>query len=160
MNRLYAGLVAGAAGTVALDVSTYADMVIRGRSPSDMPSELVRTIAAALGVTPLAKSAGEASDAMKNRRAGLGAMAGYVVGLGVGATYGLAQPLVSRMPFAVKAAAAGAAAMAASDVPLTMLQLTDPKTWGTSGWLADIIPHAIYGIVVAGVIELIVSSDE
>jgi len=37
--------------------------------------------------------------------------------------------------------------MAASDVPLIALRATDPKTWGFSGWVADIIPHLIYGLV-------------
>jgi hypothetical protein len=32
---------------------------------------------------------------------------------------------------------------------------TDPKTWGTSGWLADIVPHAtIYGLITVAAYEL------
>jgi len=31
---------------------------------------------------------------------------------------------------------------------------TDPKAWGTSGWLADIVPHAIYGLVTSAAYEL------
>ena len=37
--------------------------------------------------------------------------------------------------------------MAGSDVPAVATGATDPKTWGTSGWLADIVPHAIYGLL-------------
>jgi hypothetical protein len=39
------GLLAGAAGTVALDIATYADMALRGRSSSNAPAKMVSTIA-------------------------------------------------------------------------------------------------------------------
>src|SRR5438477_100442 len=35
------GIIAGATGTVALDVATYLDMAIRGRSSSSAPSQLI-----------------------------------------------------------------------------------------------------------------------
>ncbi len=43
--------------------------------------------------------------------------------------------------------------MAASDVPLVMLKASDPKTWGVSGWLSDLIPHLIYGFVTVATYE-------
>jgi hypothetical protein len=33
------GLVAGAAGTVALNLTTYGDMLLRDRGPSDVPTQ-------------------------------------------------------------------------------------------------------------------------
>ena len=45
--------------------------------------------------------------------------------------------------------------MAASDVPATMLEVTNPAEWGTSGWLSDIVPHLAYGVVTAAVFETI-----
>jgi hypothetical protein len=51
----------------------------------------------------------------------------------------------------------GAAAMASSDVPAIKLGVTDPAEWGTSGWLADIIPHLAYGLVTAAVYEALAS---
>ena len=47
----------------------------------------------------------------------------------------------------------GLTAMAASDVPLVTLKVTNPKTWGVSGWLADLIPHLIYGFVTVATYE-------
>ena len=43
--------------------------------------------------------------------------------------------------------------MASSDAPSVKLHVTDPGQWGTSGWLADIIPHLAYGLVTAAVYE-------
>jgi hypothetical protein len=45
--------------------------------------------------------------------------------------------------------------MAASDVPLVSLKVTNPRTWGLSGWLSDAIPHLIYGIVTVATYEAI-----
>jgi hypothetical protein len=38
-------------------------------------------------------------------------------------------------------------------VPMTLTGLTDPRTWGASGWLADLVPHLAYGFVAAAVYE-------
>ena len=46
MRGLILGAIAGAAGTMALDVAGYADMAIRGRTPSDLPAEVIRRLAA------------------------------------------------------------------------------------------------------------------
>jgi len=40
----------------------------------------------------------------------------------------------------------GAAAMAASDLPMARLRLSDPRRWGTADWVADAVPHLLYGI--------------
>jgi hypothetical protein len=37
--------------------------------------------------------------------------------------------------------------MAAADVPLTRLGLTDPSTWSPVDWASDVIPHVAYGLV-------------
>jgi hypothetical protein len=29
----------------------------------------------------------------------------------------------------------------------TVTGATDPRSWGASGWIADIVPHVIYGLV-------------
>jgi hypothetical protein len=39
--------------------------------------------------------------------------------------------------------------MAASDVPAVRLGVTNPKEWGLSGWVADIVPHVMYGLITA-----------
>ncbi len=44
------GLLAGAAGTVALNVTTYADMAVRGRASSHVPGEDVNVLLHDLGI--------------------------------------------------------------------------------------------------------------
>jgi hypothetical protein len=83
----------------------------------------------------------------QHRLSGLGALMGYATGLGIGALYGLARPILVKLPLPLAGLALGAAAMASSDVPATITGATNPKTWGASGWASDIIPHAIYGLV-------------
>ena len=157
MTSLYnagLGAVAGAAGTFALDVTTYADIALRGRSPSNMPAEMIRRLAEKAGIEPLVKPDDEADDATKNRRSALGALSGYAVGLTVGAVYGLLRPATSKMPLAVQIFVLTALVMSATDIPASALGATDPKKWGPSGWLADIIPHLGYAAVATCVFRL------
>jgi hypothetical protein len=37
--------------------------------------------------------------------------------------------------------------MAATDVSLTRLGLTDPREWDATSWLSDAGPHLAYGVV-------------
>ena len=140
-----AGVAAGAIGTIALDLTTYLDMLVRARSPSDLPATLAGTIADRLGID----LGGGSAEAAGNRKSALGALLGYGVGVGVGTVYGLLRPAIPGVPTAAAGIGLGLAAMAASDLPPTALGLTDPRTWGTVGWASDIVPHAIYGLVTA-----------
>ena len=145
------GKIAGAAGTVALDAATYADMALRGRPSSSAPSELVKKLAAAAGIAALTGDDATAS----NRRGGVGALLGYTNGVAIGGFYGTLRACGVRIPPLLAGFALGALAMAASDVPMVRTGATDPSTWGAAGWLSDIIPHAIYGLTTAYVFELI-----
>lgn len=142
-HRMVAGLLAGAAGTTALNVVAYADMVWRGRAASDMPERLVERIADRTGLR-----LGD-DETAENRRQGLAALFGFAVGLGVGAAYGLAGGARGPRGVAAGAVALTVAASLASDVPLTALGLTDPRTWPADAWLSDVVPHLAYGIVTA-----------
>ena len=143
MQKIVAGIVAGAAGTVALDVATYLDMAIRGRSASNAPAQLVDSVAKSLH---LSFFSGDDQQA-KNRESGLGALLGYVNGLGTGVVYGLLRSQSETVPLPLAAIGVGLAAMVASDVPLIVSRVSNPKSWGVSGWAADLIPHLIYGLV-------------
>ena len=143
------GIAAGALGTAALNVATYADMVLRGRPSSEMPSKLVQNLATRFGIEPLAAE-GEEAD---NRRSGAGALLGFVNGIGVGVAYGALRPAIRDVPVLLAGALVGAAAMALSDVPAAKTGATDPSTWGAEGWLADIVPHLLYGLTVASTFD-------
>jgi hypothetical protein len=146
------GIAAGAVGTIALDVATYLDMVVRARPPSSLPAEVAGALAERAGVELAA--CGNDSESAGNRRSGLGALFGYGVGLGVGAAYGLLRSVlpVPRRRW-VPATGLGLAAMAASDLPATALGVTDPRSWGAVGWVSDLLPHLAYGIATATVYE-------
>jgi hypothetical protein len=37
--------------------------------------------------------------------------------------------------------------MAAGDVPLARLGISDPRTWSRTDWISDVVPHLAYGAV-------------
>jgi hypothetical protein len=39
--------------------------------------------------------------------------------------------------------------MAVTDGPMAAMRVSDPRTWSTSDWASDVVPHAIYGVVTA-----------
>ncbi|WP_436760199.1 hypothetical protein [Streptosporangium sp. V21-05] len=143
---LTAGVLAGAAGTTALDVAGYLDMVVRGRAASGLPARAAGELAERADV---GLGSGETAD---SRREGLGALLGYATGLGVGGLYGLLAG-DRRVPLPVAAVGLSAMAMAASVVPLTALRLTDPRDWSVSSWVSDIVPHLAYGLTAATVYD-------
>ena len=144
MSKLSDGLLAGAAGTALLNAVTYLDMAARGRPSSSVPEDDVEKLADRVGVS-LGGDEGTASA----RKSGLGALMGYVTGIGFGAVYGLASPIFTRLPRPLSVALVGAGVMAATDASSAALGTTDPKTWGAADWVSDIVPHLAYG---AGVV--------
>ncbi|GAC1566442.1 MAG: hypothetical protein NVS3B14_08750 [Ktedonobacteraceae bacterium] len=141
------GAVAGEAGTVALNVTTYLDMTVRGRPSSNGPSKMVDILAKSIGLSYSAQGGGSQDLAMQNRESGLGALLGYVNGLGTGIAYGLLRTRLKHVPIPLASIGVGLSAMAVSDVPLVALRVSNPKTWGFAGWAADIISHLVYGLV-------------
>ncbi|GAA3728514.1 hypothetical protein HDA32_000158 [Spinactinospora alkalitolerans] len=141
------GLIAGAAGTTALNAATYLDMAVRGRPASSTPEQSVDRLADRADV-----SLGEGEEA-ENRRSGLGPMLGIATGLGVAAGY--RAVLGRRLPWAVETGALTLLAMAGSAAPMTLLGITDPRTWSGSDWMADLVPHLAYGATAATALRLI-----
>jgi hypothetical protein len=152
LRQVLMGMAAGAAGTAALNVAGYLDMAIRGRPASQVPAQTAGELAARIGA-PLDGQQAQA------RKEGLGGLLGYGAGLGVGALYGLLRPSLGELPLPLAAAGLGAAAMAAGDVPPISLGLTDPREWGASGWLGDLVPHAAYGLVAAAAYEAFTAGE-
>lgn len=146
------GLVAGAAGTVTLNVLTYLDMAVRGRGASSVPAETVERAADAAG-TDLSPEGGR--DAAQNRSQGVGALLGYASGLGFGALYGALRSRTDDVSVPGGALGLTLAAMAGANLPAIATGVTDPREWGAEGWIADIVPHLAYGFVTAGVYDAI-----
>ncbi|MCU1375769.1 MAG: hypothetical protein JWO68_3055 [Actinomycetia bacterium] len=148
MNRLLRGAVlgaaAGAAGTTALDAVTYLDMAVRGRPASTTPARTVETLSERVGV-PVPGEGGTGD----NRLAGLGALTGYAAGVGMGAVLGVARAAGLRPGALV----ASGLALVGTNGPMTVLGVTDPRTWTAVDWVSDIVPHLAYGAVTAAVLD-------
>ncbi len=140
-NRLISGITAGAAGTTALNAATYVDMAVRARGSSSTPEQVV---------AELARRAGQGipgnDQERANRLQGLGALAGIATGLAVGIAAGQLRGIVTRLGPVLGPVLLGGAAMAATDLTMARLGVTDLASWDASSWLSDAIPHLAYGV--------------
>lgn len=152
MSRVWPGLLigaaAGAAGTTTLNVITYLDMALRGRPTSTTPERTVQAMAKLVHLTVPGTG-----DVLANRLSGLGALTGYTAGIGIGLILGLAYALGWRPGLLVAMLAATLFALIGTNGPMTVLGVTDPRTWGMVGWISDLIPHFGYGVVTALVLH-------
>lgn len=148
------GAAAGAAGTTALNTATYLDMALRGRPTSSTPEDTVEALSETTHI-PVPGS----GDTRDNRLAGLGPLTGIVAGLGVGVALGAARATGWRPGLAQATAAATVAVEIAGNGPMTLLGVTDPRTWPATSWVADLVPHLAYGAVTAAVLDRLVRAD-
>ena len=139
------GAAAGAAGTTALNAVTYLDMAVRGRPASSTPEDTVEKLAHAAH----AEVPGD-DETRSNRLSGLGPLTGIATGIGVGAVAGLIARS-TRLSTPVLAGVVGGIAMVGANGPMTLLGITDPRTWSASSWVSDVVPHLAYGLVTAAV---------
>ena len=84
----------------------------------------------------------------QNRVQGLGPLTGLVAGIGVGALAGLARAMGLRTSPVTGTALTTAVVLVASNGPMTVLGVTDPRTWSATDWVSDVVPHLAYGVVV------------
>ncbi|WP_245775253.1 hypothetical protein [Nonomuraea wenchangensis] len=133
------GLIAGAAGTSALNAVTYLDMAIRARPASSTPQQAVDKMADLVDVD---LGEGEQAD---SRREALGSLLGYGTGAGAALCFGLAAERW-RPSWPVGVLALTALAMVGSNAPLTLLGTTDPRSWSATDWISDVVPHLAYGV--------------
>jgi hypothetical protein len=141
---LLRGAAAGAAGTAALNAVTYLDMATRGRPASSTPEHTVEMVSQKLGL-PIP---GEGEE-QHNRVAGLGPLTGVLAGVGAGAVLGLARAAGWRPGQVVGGVAATVGALLVGNGPMTVLGVTDPRSWTAKEWLSDLVPHLAYGAVTA-----------
>lgn len=141
------GVLAGAAGTTALNTVSYLDMLISARPASDT-SEV--TITKLEEVIKLRVPGDEVQH--NNRVAALGPMTGIAVGVTIGAVLEIARSLGWRPGAVVLAVVATSGALIGSNTPMTLLEVTDPRKWSARAWISDIIPHLAFGIATATVL--------
>jgi len=142
------GIIAGAVGTFALDVSTYADIALRGRPPSEVPEKVAGRFLEQAGI-----DLGDDPDVAKNRRSAIGTLFGYGTGVAGGIAYALVRRRRTDTSTSLLGIGLGLGVMAVTDTSSTLAGATDPRTWGVSGWLADAFFHAIYGVATAGTFD-------
>ncbi|MEV5554262.1 hypothetical protein AB0L44_11430 [Nonomuraea wenchangensis] len=145
------GLIAGAAGTSALNAVTYLDMAIRARPASSTPQQAVDKMA---GLVDVDLGEGERAD---NRKEALGSLLGYGTGAGAALCYGLAAERC-RPSWPVGVLALTALAMVGSNAPLTLLGTTDPRSWSATDWISDVVPHLAYGVTAYAAHRLLTTS--
>jgi hypothetical protein len=148
LRGLLRGAIAGAAGTAALDATTYLDMAVRGRGASSTPQQTVETLAAKTGL-----SIPGDEETKPNRVSGIASLMGILTGVATGAALGVLY--AERRPsLAVGVLLGGLGAMAGSNGGMAALGISDPRTWSVADWVSDVVPHAAYGVVTAGALEL------
>lgn len=147
-TRIARGAIAGALGTFAINASTYVDMAVRGRPSSDVPEKTVQHYADELGV-----DFGHDDGKAQSRRSGVAALAGFATGVGGGIVYGMFAPLLHVFPRPLRGVGLGLGVMAVTDASSALAHATNPREWGATGWLADLVPHLVYGAVTASAFD-------
>jgi hypothetical protein len=142
------GAVAGAAGTTALNAVTYLDMAIRGRGTSSTPEDTVEKLAEKVHVAIPGQG-----ETRANRLQGLGPLTGIAAGIGVGALAGLARASGVRLRRLADTALTTLGVLIAANGPMTVLGITDPRTWSAADWLSDVVPHVAYSAVVTATLD-------
>jgi hypothetical protein len=148
-RHLFHGALAGAAGTTALNAATFADMVVRARPASSTPEQTIERGAELVGV-----SLPDDEDEKQARESGLGSLLGSLAGVGAGAALGGLRAAAGRPRGAVgTVGTAWVLAMIAGNGPMTVLGVTDPRTWRPVDWVADIVPHLAYAVVASAALD-------
>ena len=142
------GAVAGAAGTTALNAVTYLDMVVRGRPSSSTPERTVEALAEKAHVTIPGDE-----QTRSNRVEGLGPLTGLAAGIGVGVLTGLVRATGFRSRPLVGTGLISAGVLVAANGPMTVLGITDPRTWSATDWISDVVPHVVYAAVVEATMD-------
>jgi hypothetical protein len=148
LRAVLRGLAAGAAGTTALNTTTYVDMALRARPASNTPETTVERLSELTHV-PVPGS----EDERANRLSALGPLTGTLSGLAVGALYATVRALGWRPGSVVGTAATTVAVLVASNGPLAGLGVSDPRTWSTTEWVSDVVPHLAYAAVTVATYE-------
>lgn len=138
------GALAGAAGTTGLNAATYLDMAARGRSSSSGPEDTVEKLAEKASV----RIPGD-EESRGNRVSGLGALNGIASGVVVGSALGALRWAGCRPGVLGTGLIATLGTMALTDGVMSLVGVTDPRSWSTTAWASDVVPHLAYGFVTA-----------
>jgi hypothetical protein len=148
-RNLVRGALAGAAGTTALNAATFVDMALRARPASPTPEQTVERGVELVGLSPP-----DDEEQKQARESGLGSLLGSLAGVGAGVALGGLRAVTGRPSGAVgTVGTAWVLAMLAGNGPMTVLGVTDPRSWSAVDWAADIVPHFGYAVVTAAALD-------
>jgi hypothetical protein len=148
-TNLLRGALAGAAGTTALNAATFIDMAVRKRPASSTPQQTVERGAELVGLR--LPSDDDERDA---REVGLGSLLGTLAGVSVGVALGALKGTAGRpLGRVATTGATFAIVMLAGNGPMTVLGVTDPRSWTAADWAADVLPHVAYAVVTAATFD-------
>lgn len=139
-------MLAGSVGTLALEATTYGDMLLSGRPASKLPEQAAERTLVSIRVP---------DGKLSNRTAGLSHLMGYATGVSVGGAAGLLGEHLDHLNTVARGLVLAGAAMVAGQVPAVLSGLTDPRRWSRRQWLEDIVPHLVYGLAASVAIERI-----
>jgi hypothetical protein len=143
------GVLAGAVGTAALNAVTYADMALRGRPASSTPEDTVQRAAELVRV----EVPGD-EEQQQARKTALGALLGTTAGVAAGVALALVDATrAGGRGAAATTAEAWVLAMVAGNGPMTVLGVTDPRSWSREAWVADVLPHLGYAAAAAATLR-------
>ncbi|MEA5360972.1 hypothetical protein VA596_15600 [Amycolatopsis sp., V23-08] len=141
IKGLARGVTAGAAGTTALNAASGLDAFVRARPASDAPQRLVAELAGDADVSV------PGNRKQRRRRVeALGPLSGTATGLALGALAGGLRAAGLRLPTVVGGPLLAVVAMLATDGPLALTGVSDPREWTGADWAADVLPHLAYGV--------------
>jgi hypothetical protein len=148
-RHLLNGALAGAAGTTALNAAASLDMALRKRPASSTPQQTVERGAALLGFR-----LPEDEQERQARESALGSLLGALAGVGAGVALGALRGTTGRPSgSAGTVGAAWVLAMLVGNGPMTVLGVTDPRTWRPVDWAADVLPHLAYAVAAAAALD-------
>ena len=154
LTGLTSGMIAGAAGSTALNTWSYTQQALNGQPSSATPDQAAQAVIQSVG--------GEVPGTPAQRAArleGLGPLSGLGVGLGLGALGGLLRAVGIKIPIAVAPVVLGLGAMAVSDGVMTVVGITEPRTWTPKSMLQDAVPHLVYGAVTVLALHRMIDPD-
>ena len=137
-----------------MNAATYLDMTLRGRPASQTPSKVVERLAALAGT-----SIPGDDEQRSNRESGLGALLGIASGVSAGLVLSGFRALGRPRGRAGTVVTAWALAMVAGNGPMTVLGVTDPRSWGRKAWIADALPHFAYALAATAALSGLESRD-
>lgn len=95
----------------------------------------------------------EDEDGRQARESGLGSLLGALAGVSAGVVLGALRATGHPRGRAGTLGAAWVLAMLAGNGPMTVLGVTDPRSWGVADWAADVVPHLAYALAATATLD-------